>query len=79
MRTMEFTMSRPGLVEPGQEVEITEGKLPSSFYYTIEPAVAMSGNYVFRERLQSRTGIVQEIKHTEKGFYVVVEFEEEDV
>ena len=25
MRDMEFTMSRPGLVEPGQEVEITEG------------------------------------------------------
>ena len=38
MRDMEFTMSRPGLVEVGQEAEITEGKLPSSFYYTIEPA-----------------------------------------
>ena len=35
MRTMEFTMSRPGLVEPGQEVEITEGKLPSRLHESI--------------------------------------------
>ena len=27
MRTMEFTMSRPGLVEPGQEVEITSASV----------------------------------------------------
>lgn len=79
MREMEFKMERPNLVKEGDEVSITEGVLPSAYYYTINPAVAMSGNYVLRERLKSRTGIVREIKHTEKGFYVVVEFDEEDI
>jgi hypothetical protein len=76
MRTMEFTMSRPGLVEPGQEVEITEGKLPSSYYYTIEPAVAMSGNYDTPDRLVSRKGIVKEVGETKRGYYVLAEFDE---
>ena len=76
MRLMEFKMEREGLVEVGQEVEITEGKLPSSYYYTLEPAVAMSANFQFRERLVSRSGVVKEIKETDRGFFVVVEFNE---
>ncbi len=76
MREMEFKMEREGLVEKGQEVEISEGKLPSSYYYTLEPAVAMSANYQFRERLQSTKGIVKEIKETDRGYFVVVEFDE---
>ena len=67
MRQMEFTMSRPNLVKQGDEVEITEGKLPSSYYYTIEPAVAMSGNYSTPDRLKSRHGVVKEVGETSRG------------
>mgnify|MGYP006906624980 CR=1 FL=1 len=76
MRQMDFKMEREGLVQEGDRVNITEGVLPSSWYYVVEPAVAMSGNYPFRERLRSREGVVKEIKRTPRGFYVVVEFDE---
>jgi len=79
MRQMEFKMERDNLVKEGDTVSITEGVLPSAYYYVINPAVAMSGNYVFRERLKSSQGIVKEIKHNEKGYYVVVEFDEDDI
>lgn len=79
MRRMEFKMERENLVQEGDEVTITEGVLPSAYYYVINPAVAMSANYVFRERLKSDHGIVREIKHNDKGYYVVVEFDEDDV
>jgi hypothetical protein len=73
---MEFKMERANLVKEGDEVSITEGVLPSAYYYVINPAVAMSANYVFRERLKSDHGVVKEIKHNDKGYYVVVEFDE---
>ena len=77
MRQMVFKMERPNLVKVGDVVDITEGQLPSSWYYTIEPAVAMSANIPLFERLKSKQGKVVDIKEELVGAYVTVEFNED--
>lgn len=79
MRKMEFKMEREGLLETGQKVTITEGLLPSNYYYIIDPSLAMSANIPFRYRLKSREGIVTDVIENDRGYYVTVEFEESDV
>ncbi len=76
MRDMEFKMEREGLVTIGQEIEVQEGTLPYSWYYTIIPAVAMSANYGSRERLKNFHGTVKEIRQDESGYTVVASFDE---
>ena len=76
MREMEFKMERPGLLEKGQKITVTEGVLPSNYYYTIDPSLAMSANIPFRDRLKSREGTVVDIQENPRGFYVLAEFDE---
>ncbi len=76
MRKIEFKMERTGLVQEGDVLPVTEGKLPNSYYYTLGNAYAMSANFTYQERIVSKEGIVREIKNTPKGFFVTVEFDE---
>ena len=76
MRSMEFKMERPGLLKEGDQITVTEGVLPSNYYYTIDPSLAMSPNIPFRERLRTREGRVSAVIRNERGYYVTAEFDE---
>ncbi len=76
MRQMKFKMERLGLLEVGDVLPVTEGRLPASYYYTLGKSYAMSGNFSFRERLKSTEGRVVDIEETPKGYFVTVEFNE---
>lgn len=75
MREVEFKMERQGLVTIGDRVEIIERE-GVSYSYIIEPAVAMSGCFAIGDRIKSREGIIKDISENERGFYVIVEFDE---
>lgn len=76
MRKVEFKMERPGLLKEGDKITVTEGVLPSNYYYTIDPSLAMSGNFPFSERMMARDGIVVSVEERSAGYYVTAEFEE---
>ena len=76
MRQERFKMEREGLVEEGQEVEISERSAVTGQYtYLVEPSVAMSGIYRTGERIRARKGVIRKIEKTKKGFYLIVEVE----
>lgn len=73
-----FKMERPGLVKEGQVVEVSESVTPFNVNYMIEPAVAMSGLFRLNDRLKADHSVVKKIEENARGYYVTVEFEEEE-
>ena len=78
MRIVEFKMERNGLVNVGDVVSISEIEGTVNYNYIIEHAAAMSGCFKVNERIISRQGKIIEIKTTDRGNYVVMEFDEDD-
>lgn len=76
MRLEEFKMERAGLVKEGDVVQILERSSPANYHYIVEPAVAMSGCYYENNRIKSKEGVIKEIRETDRGFYLEVEFDE---
>lgn len=77
MRRMEFTIEDNwNKLDIGQDVNVIESKLPTSYFYTIENALGMSKNYSNQERLKSMHGIVIEKRHDERFDIAVLEFDE---
>ena len=77
MQDVVFKMERPGLVEVGQTVEVTESVTPFNVNYMIEPAVAMSGLFKLNDRIPADHGVVKAIEENDRGYYVTVTFEYE--
>ena len=76
-RDVVFKMERPGLVEVGQTVEVTESVTPFNVNYMIEPAVAMSGLFKLNDRIPADHGVVKALEENDRGYYVTVTFEYE--
>ena len=78
MRVERFKMEREGLVTEGQEVEISERSAVTGQYtYLVEPSIAMSGIYRTRQRIRARKGKIKKIEQTDRGFYLLVEIDEQ--
>lgn len=77
MRTERFKMERQGLVKEGAIVKVTERSPNAGLYsYVVEPSIAMSGIYRTLDRIKAKEGKIKKIEETERGFYLIVEFEE---
>lgn len=80
MKKIDFRMERAGLVAVGDKITVSEYMLKTlqgtMYYYTINPAVAMSGNIPKADKLNVLEGVVAEIIDEGALWTVWCEFED---
>ena len=77
MRQEKFKMERQGLIEIGDEIEISEYQSFMNYSYIIEPAVAMSGCYPNSRRIKAKEGTIVSVEKAPlSGYVVIAEFDE---
>jgi len=80
LQKIDFRMERPNLVKVGDKVTVDESMLQTLagrvYYYTINPALAMSGNIPAKDRLKTNEGTVVEIIDEGALWTVWCEFED---
>ena len=77
MRQEKFKMERQGLIEIGDEIEISEYQSFMNYSYIIEPAVAMSGCYPNSQRIKAKEGTIVSVEKAPlSGYVVIAEFED---
>lgn len=79
VRTMDFTTETPDCCKVGDYLEVTEQKLPTSYWYLLEHSWGASGNFSLRERLMTRRGKVIRIWADDRFKYLTLEFDEPEI
>lgn len=80
MKKIDFKMERPNLVQVGDKISVSEYILNTlqgtMYYYTINPALAMSGNIPKKDKLNILDGEVVEIVEKGSSWTVWCQFED---
>lgn len=82
-RQMDFTTESPDCCEIGDILEVSEQKLPTSYWYLLEHSYGASTNFKNRERLQTTDGktkgkVVNKWED-ERFKYITLEFDDPEV
>lgn len=82
-RQMDFTTESPDCCEIGDILEVSEQKLPASYWYLLEHSYGASTNFMNRERLQTvdgkAKGKVVNKWEDERFKYITLEFDDPEV